>query len=136
MCRVDGEPADFYRVMKPIARREHKCGECGRTILSGERYERHTFGSEGTASGHCICSHCAVLSEWLLIECGGSIVGELIVDIEEHATEYERGDLAQLAACARAQWMKGPSFRKPYPGIPIPAVPPRLSVNGSSARGE
>lgn len=128
MCRIDGEPADVYSVYKPIARKEHKCGECRRIILAGEPYERHSMVYDGTASDHAICSHCAVLTEWLAIECGGTVTGEMIEDIEEHAHDYERADLGSLAACARAQWMKGPSWRVPYPGIPVPALPPRLQL--------
>lgn len=129
MCRVDGDSADAYSVSRPIARSEHRCGECRRTILPGEPYERHGMVYEGTASTHLVCTHCAVLTEWLVIECGGTVIGEMIEDIEEHARDYERSDLGSLAACARAHWMKGPSWRVPYPGIPIPALPPRLTVH-------
>ena len=128
MCRTDGELADLYSVYRPVARKEQRCGECRRTILIGEPYERHSMVYEGTASDHVICAHCAVLMVWIARECGGTLTGELIEDIEEHAKEYERGDLGNLAACARAHWMKGPSFRKPYPGIPVPKLPPPLST--------
>lgn len=121
MCRTDGEAPDAYCVVKPIARKEHRCGECGRTILVGEPYERHSMVFEGTASHHAVCTHCAVLTEWLVIECGGTITHEMIEDIEEHARDYERADLAELAAAARGKWE---SFR----GKPLPAIPPRLSM--------
>jgi len=130
MCRIDGsdERASVYCVTTPVARVEHLCGECRRTILVGEPHERHDSVYDGSASTHRVCSHCAVLADWLMRECGGTVVHELIEDIQEHADEYQRGDLGQLAALARNQWMKGPSFRKPYPGIPIPTMPPPLAL--------
>jgi len=128
MCRTDGEAADAYSVTRRIARKEHRCGECRRTILKGEPYDLHGMVYEGTASSHSVCTHCAVLTEWLVRECSGTVTGELIEDIEEHATEYERTDLGHLAAMARAQWMKGPSWREPYAGVPIPQLPPSLQL--------
>lgn len=127
MCMVDGgERADFYSVAKPIARRDHRCGECGRTIMKGEQYERHTMAFEGTASTHLVCAHCAVLTDWLVRECGGALIGQVIADIEEHATDYLRRDLAALGGCARNKWVKGPSFQKPFPGIKVPQCPPPI----------
>lgn len=128
MCRTDGEAAECYSVQRRVARKQHKCGECCRNILAGEPYDYHSFVYEGTAGNHAVCTHCAVLTEWIVRECGGTITGQLIEDIEEHATEYSRTDLAALAACARVGWVKGPSFRKPYPGITVPALPLRLQL--------
>lgn len=130
MCRTDGEYADAYSVYKPIARKEHKCGECRRVILAGERYERHSMVHEGTASDHIICSHCAVLSAWIGIQCNGTVCGELIEDIEEHALEYERTDLRDLAIAARAQWCWPEASRmNGYRGRPIPAMPAPIELS-------
>lgn len=137
MCRVSEDgTADVYRSEVGIlARKQHRCGECSRTILIGEPYDRHRYLYDGYWTTHLVCSHCAVLGNWLLKECGGTVSGEMIEDIEEHAQEYLRPDLAALAACARVGWVKGPSFRKPYPGIPIPALPPPLQVSEEERRG-
>lgn len=127
MCRTDGERADAYSVDRPVARKDHRCEECRRTILAGEPYERHNMVYEHTASTHVICSHCAVLMEWLSIECGGTVMGELIEDIEEHAQEYDRADLRELAVSARAQWSWAEGSRcNGFRGMPLPPVPPRL----------
>lgn len=129
MCRTDGEQADVYSVYKPIARKEHKCGECRRTILAGEPYERHSMVYEGTASDHAICSHCAVLSTWIGIQCGGTVTGELIEDIEEHARDYGRTDLAELALEARGQWCWSEGTRcNGFRGKPIPAMPEPITL--------
>lgn len=130
MCRVDGEDrADAYSVYEPIARKEHCCGECCRTILAGERYERHNIVYDGSASTHLVCSHCAVLSDWLIKVCGGTVIGELIMDIEEHAQEYNRADLKELATWARGRWAweEGTRFNG-FRGRPIPALPASLQV--------
>lgn len=130
MCRVDGEQADVYSVYKPIARKEHKCGECRRIILAGEPYERHSMVYEGTASDHAICSHCAVLSAWIGIQCGGTVVGELIEDIEEHANDYNRPDLRALALEARGQWCWSEETRRNgFRGVPIPALPAPITLS-------
>lgn len=132
MCRVDGDPADAYSVTKPVARKEHRCGECRRAILPGEVYERHGMCYEGTASSWLVCSHCAVLTRWLVIECGGTVQGEVIEDIEEHASEYQRADLKELAAWARAQWAYDEGTRRNgFRGRPVPELPPRLQLSES-----
>jgi hypothetical protein len=129
MCRVDGERADAYSVTRRVARKEHRCGECRRTILVGEPYDLHGMVYEGTASSHSVCTHCAVLTEWLVQECGGTVTGELIEDIEEHAQEYRRDDLKELALLARGQWSWSEGTRcNGYRGRPIPAPPPPLSA--------
>lgn len=128
MCRVDddGDRATVYQIDRPIARAPHRCGECRRTILAGEPYERHRMLSDGFWSLHIICTHCAVLTDWLGKECGGTVCGEMIEDIEEHAREYARSDLQSLASCARLQWRCIASNPK-FPGIPVPALPALLS---------
>ena len=128
MCRTEGEAPDVYSVTKPVARSTHRCGECGRTILAGEPYERHSMVFEGTASTHNVCTHCAVLAEWLLRECGGTITHELLCDIEEHAEEYSREDLKALADTARDHWEWPEGSRmNGFRGLPIPALPPPLA---------
>lgn len=130
MCRVDdSERADVYCNDHRIARVGHKCGECRRHILPGEPYEHHTMIYDGYATSHAVCSHCAVLGEWMGRECGGSIIGELIEEIEEHAQEYGRADLTDLAMQARGQWMWSEGTRcNGYRGMPIPSMPEPIAA--------
>jgi hypothetical protein len=130
MCRVDdSERADVYCTDNRIARVGHRCGECRRDILAGEPYAHHTLIYDGFASTHDVCSHCTVLAEWLGRECGGSVSGEVIEEIEEHATEYGRADLAELALEARGQWCWSEGTRcNGYRGKPIPAPPGSIEI--------
>lgn len=130
MCRVDdSETPDVYCTDHRIARVGHKCGECRRGILAGEPYVHHTIIYDGFASSHDVCSHCNVLAEWIGRECGGTITGELIEDIEEHAQEYERTDLQDLATMARGQWCWPEGTRlNGFRGLPLPAMPEPIVV--------
>lgn len=122
MCRVDDwdYSTPVYDIDHRHARKEHRCDECYRTILAGEPYDYHHWVSPDGCGHHKLCSHCAVLMVWISRDCGGTILGELIEDIEEHATEYHRSDLAWLATQARLQWRL---IDGPWPGIQIPALP-------------
>ena len=128
MCRVsDDGGAKVWNTEHRVARKDHRCGECFRTIMAGEPYEYHHYVSEdGWCGEHKVCSHCAVLGNWIQIECGGTICGELIEDIEEHATEYNRTDLAALASMARGHW-KWADSPSGYLGVPIPPLPAPLT---------
>lgn len=44
-----------------VARKEHRCEECGRKIAPGEKYDRHAGKWEGDFFTNVACAHCAVL---------------------------------------------------------------------------
>ncbi|GEL47427.1 hypothetical protein CHO01_25430 [Cellulomonas hominis] len=48
-----------------MARTEHPCSMCGRTIRPGERYHRSSQVNDGHAYTWRNCAHCEVLSELL-----------------------------------------------------------------------
>lgn len=128
MCRVDGDSeAAVWQTDQRVARTAHRCGECRRVILAGEPYEYHHWVSADGCGDHKVCSHCAVLANWIMRECGGTVMHELIEDIEEHATEYHRADLAALASTARGHW-KWADSPSGYLGVPIPILPEPLSL--------
>lgn len=89
MCRVDLNdcPSEFYTCDQVIARKVHRCGECGREIQIGERYERVAGKWDGEFDSHKTCLHCVVARRWLLEACDGWIFGEVFEDLLEHWKE-------------------------------------------------
>lgn len=59
-CDYDAAP-EFYRVTEPTARKHHKCGECGRAIQAGEKYEYTSGKWDGDMCFHKTCSRCKAL---------------------------------------------------------------------------
>ncbi len=58
MCVVELEPCDVWRETERKARKEHRCGCCGRRILTGESY-RAIFGVyEGEVFSGKYCGAC------------------------------------------------------------------------------
>lgn len=52
----------FYDDSFPVARKQHKCGECDLPILPGERYHQHRGMWEDQFASHKVCSFC----DWLI----------------------------------------------------------------------
>ena len=128
MCMYGGgDPPRAWSESYPIARKEHKCEECGRTILKGEPYFRYKgISADGDCYGGSQCEHCHVLACWLGQQCEGWICGGVIEDIEEHARDYNRPDLAGLAECARLKWV---AFGR---GMSVPTDPPPLRLGDAA----
>lgn len=123
MCIADYggyDGPDFSQSKQIKARKPHKCGECHREIAPGESYERHVSMYEGSASTNKTCSHCLVLADWLGDNCDGYLFTRVIEDFEEHAGEYNRDDIRQLAAMARRDWRTTEGDLLPIPQKPRP----------------
>ena len=57
-CHCDVNQATVYWPSRPVARKTHRCYECGRQIRPGERYERvRGIWSDGPAT-FCTCVWC------------------------------------------------------------------------------
>jgi len=128
MCAIDDcdERVNVVQTADRIARKEHRCSECYRQIVKGEKYH-YEFGTlEGDAVTYRTCPHCMVAREWLHKNCGGWIYQGVIEEICEHADEYP--DLAEplklIVSGANARW-------KSIGGdlMPIPDMPPAISVH-------
>lgn len=92
MCMIDGADCCYDRVSTSkdrVARKKHKCHECGRLIVPGERYKHsHGIDSEGSAYVYKVCSHCMVGASWLSENCGGWLRYGIREDLHEHVAEY------------------------------------------------
>ena len=121
MCMFnDGDGAvTMLSEADPVARKDHKCRECGRVIERGERYHVDRFVWEGKLDAHKTCAHCMVAREWLRQECGGYLFGGVEEDIREHAHngDYPMG-VYRLAVGMAWKW-RTPRGRM----LPLPAVP-------------
>lgn len=99
MCRYDdSETCMEIETTNPVARKDHRCGECGRTIKPGERYERFRGVFEG-AFTHKTCEQCLDARAWIVNTCGGYVFGQVFEELEEHWVEdamFRTPDLREL----------------------------------------
>lgn len=65
LCYCSGELPIVYRAARPIARKQHKCYECGVTISAGERYENVFAIYPGDTRGNVFktCVHCLAVRD-------------------------------------------------------------------------
>jgi hypothetical protein len=124
MCQVyDDIHCEFYDARTRVARKQHRCGECRRTIEAGETYKVTAGKWDGDFCQTKTCRHCGVMEEWLLINCDGFVWHTVIEDIYEHAREYGLTSLGRLVVGARRQWKRFNSDEL----MPVPAVPDLIS---------
>jgi hypothetical protein len=85
-CFCDYEPATVYKRRNvQAARKQHKCDECGRTIMAGEPYE-YTFGIwDDFSDNYYTCQHCLELRDWgtISFECFCWAHGSMLDDLHE-----------------------------------------------------
>lgn len=90
MCMADYGDGGWlrHRLTTPVANKVHRCGECGRDIQPGERYERDEglMGYDGDARGYCAktCENCVAARSWLERVCRGWIYEMVYEDLREH----------------------------------------------------
>lgn len=127
MCRIDDydEGPEFFQETEPRARKEHRCGDCGRTIKSGEKYLRSVGKWGYEINSHVTCAHCKAASRWLQTACGGYLFGGIGEELREHWHE-EPGlrsvMLARLVIGHRDHWHDGRD-RVPDPDQVSASVP-------------
>jgi hypothetical protein len=95
MCYCPDEgSSEFYSRTHPRARKAHRCEECRRVILPGERYARHSQKWEGDVSSWPTCAQCDAWSSAfarasrIVCGCSGHVVGEMWEQIAEFAREH------------------------------------------------
>lgn len=113
MCRVDdADPWTMFRDGIRTARKEWRCGECGRTIRVGESYHFATGLLDGEWPQMRQCLHCHHAAEWLSVMCHGWIYGDVCSDLAEHWDELPRRGagrraLARLTSGIKRRWLDG-----------------------------
>lgn len=108
MCMIDdAEPWEFFHEQRRKAAKEHRCGECGRTIAPGEQY-RYCVGK---LDDFCVmrqCLHCQEVARWLSVACNGYLFHAVQEDLFEHITGHESylrtAPLTRLGRWMRADW--------------------------------
>ena len=87
-CYCDAESPEFYHAREFVARKEHKCSECGEYILTGEKYENTTGKWGGTLSIYKTCGDCLNLRFALeTTPCYCLVHGSLLEDFSETIDE-------------------------------------------------
>src|SRR5574341_1066459 len=64
-CACDYDVSDFYSSASRVARKAHRCYECGRTIQIGERYLYASGKCEGAMWSAHTCVQCLAVVEWI-----------------------------------------------------------------------
>ena len=88
----DGGP-DPYTETMPVARKAHRCCECGAVIAPGEQYERIEGRWEGRWETCKTCIVCARIRQ-SLFSCW--IYGQMWSDIHDHHCGWEDGEFLCL----------------------------------------
>jgi hypothetical protein len=125
MCMIDDADGSVTMLGEAfhVARKQHRCVECRRTIEPGERYLCERFVWESALHFHKTCAHCQVARQWLKGECGGYVYGSVEGDLREHVTdapgEYAFG-VYRLAVGMQTKWQR----KYGSPGLrPLPTMP-------------
>lgn len=90
------ESAEVYICKHPKARKDHKCCECGGTILKGETYNKHSGIWEDRPNSFKVCTDCDKLREKIGLE---NLRGDDQVYFEElHEFVFNGEDVEDMRA--------------------------------------
>ena len=99
------EAPELYSPRRVIARKQHECAECGRTIQNGEKYEYLFAIWDKKPSVYKTCIDC--LSIRNVMFCDGFMHRSMMNDLQEHIEyidgEIESDCLTELTPRARAR---------------------------------
>ena len=113
MCRIqDCDPWDYFRSGHRVARKDHQCMDCFRTIHKGERYHYATGLADRRWCEMKLCQHCEAAAEWLREVCNGFLYGGIGEELEEHWDEdltFRSKALGMAVLGHKRQWQ---TFRR------------------------
>jgi hypothetical protein len=98
-CNDDTEPADIFKQDQVVARKSHRCCECGDTIQPGRSYERITMLADGHWYHYATCGICAQIAA--ATQSCGRVPGVLWEDIHEANCFQGSGDSFCLCPTSR-----------------------------------
>jgi len=101
----DCEPWEFHNEGRRRAAKEHRCGECRRTIAPGETYEYGSGKCDGYFSQWKTCLHCLEASRWLSAACNGYLIGAVDEDLRHHIRGGEEDYLSSRPLIRLVRWM-------------------------------
>lgn len=106
MCMTDYDPPTLYQSSMRKAKKQHKCGECYRTIEPGEQYQYVLGVWNGARGDHKTCQHCVVAQILLFDKCHGFIHQGVKEDLHEHLYEpiEWKYTAARLIVGMRRKW--------------------------------
>lgn len=109
-CFCDfADPPEFYHQATPMARKSHKCYECGCEITKGERYERVRAKWDCQVSTIKTCPDCVAVRDAMEdMPCFCWLHGSLLDDVDDQFQEAEfspglRFNLLRLVAAHRVR---------------------------------
>lgn len=98
MCHYDVERPEAFIVRRPVARKVHRCEECGRPIRPGQRYARTSGIWDGSPDSHAQHEDCLELLQHIAsTHCDGVWV---FGDLRDAVSEHRRDEPALLGRWA------------------------------------
>lgn len=90
-CYCDYDPPEFYRMSVRTARKEHRCDECGKRIVAGEKYEVVVGKWDGNLGTFETCEQCRDLRQWTQnnVPCFCWAHGNILEDAKEAVVEAQ-----------------------------------------------
>src|SRR3990167_10996312 len=64
-CYCDDDPPEFWSSKIKTARKQHRCGECGKPIKPGDKYEAVAAVQAGDFYAPKTCEPCHDLRQWV-----------------------------------------------------------------------
>ena len=106
ICYCDAEAPEFYNAKDVVARKQHKCSECGEDIKAGETYE-YLFGKwGGETTTYKTCSDCLNLRFALgTTPCYCLVHGSLLEDFSETINECWKFSYSMKGMIHRHKWV-------------------------------
>jgi hypothetical protein len=118
---ADGGWVSFDKVHR-VARKAHRCDECGRTIEPGETYWPWTGLGEGRFDHGKMCVHCEAAAQWLVEVCNGYLFHGIAQDLREHWDEdwsYRNLWLGRAVVGMGRRWRRLDGSLMPVPDRPV-----------------